>query len=158
MKIGFGLYRHMLDDAHFAFARQCGATHIVVHMCDYFRGSEATSRADQPVGDGSGWGIAEGRIWSSGRTVALRDRMARHGLTFFAIENFDPGHLGPHPVRRPEAATRRWPGCSNSSATWARPASACSATISAWRAWPGASPRMARAAARRRSGWTGATP
>ena len=91
MKVGFGLYRHKLDDAHFAFARQCGATHIVVHMCDYFRGHDATFRLDQPVGDGSGWGIADGRIWSVEELVALREAMARHGLTFFAIENFDPG-------------------------------------------------------------------
>ncbi len=90
MKIGFGLYRHMLDDAHYAFARQCGATHVVVHMCDYFRGSERTSRADQPVGDGSGWGIAEGRVWSADELIAIREAMAKHGLTFYAIENFDP--------------------------------------------------------------------
>ena len=90
MNIGFGLYRHMLDDDHFAFARQCGATHIVAHLCDYFRGSEATARADQPVGGGSGWGIAEGRIWSVDELASLREAMARHGLTFFAIENFDP--------------------------------------------------------------------
>jgi hypothetical protein len=64
MKLGFGLYRHMLDDAHFAFARQCGATHIVAHMCDYFRGSDHNDRGDQPVGDGTGWGVAEGRIWT----------------------------------------------------------------------------------------------
>ena len=90
MHIGFGLYRHMLDDAHYAFARQCGATHVVVHMCDYFRGNERTSRADQPVGDGSGWGVAEGRMWTRAELEAIRDAMARHGLTFFAIENFDP--------------------------------------------------------------------
>ena len=90
MHIGFGLYRHMLDDAHYAFARQCGATHVVVHMCDYFRGNERTSRADQPVGDGSGWGIADGRPWTRAELEAIRDAMAKHGLTFFAIENFDP--------------------------------------------------------------------
>ncbi len=90
MKLGFGLYRHMLDDAHFAFARQCGATHIVVHMCDYFRGNDQTARADQPIGDGSGWGIAEGRVWEVAELVAIRDAMAAHGLTFYAIENFDP--------------------------------------------------------------------
>jgi len=90
LHIGFGLYRHMLDDAHYAFARQCGATHVVVHMCDYFRGNERTSRADQPVGDGSGWGIADGRMWTRAELEAIRDAMGRHGLTFFAIENFDP--------------------------------------------------------------------
>jgi mannonate dehydratase len=92
MKLGFGLYRHMLTDANFAFARQCGATHIVVHMCDYFAGNDRTSRADQPVGDGSGWGIADGRVWSVEELCGIRDAMARHGLSFFAIENFDPLH------------------------------------------------------------------
>ena len=91
MHLGFGLYRHMLDDAHFAFARQCGATHIVAHLCDYFRGSEPGSRRDQPVGGDTGWGTAEGRLWTVEELVALRDAMAQHGLTFFAIENFDPG-------------------------------------------------------------------
>jgi len=90
MKIGFGLYRHMLDDAHFAFARQCGATHIVAHLCDYFRGNERTSRADQPVGGGTGWGVAEGRVWAVDELTALRDTMASHGLKFYAVENFDP--------------------------------------------------------------------
>ena len=91
MKLGLGLYRHMLDDAHFAFARQCGATHIIVHMCDYFRGRTGAARSDQPVGDASGWGIAEGRLWTVDELSALREAMAGHGLTFFAIENFDPG-------------------------------------------------------------------
>lgn len=90
MKLGFGLYRHMLDDAHYAFARQCGATHVVVHMCDYFRGSDRAARSDQPVGDGSGWGVAEGRVWTLAELVEIRDAMAAHGLTFYAIENFDP--------------------------------------------------------------------
>ena len=90
MKIGFGLYRHMLNDAHFAFARQCGATHVVAHLCDYFRGNERTSRADQPVGDGTGWGVAEGRVWTVDELIALRDAMAAHGLKFYAVENFDP--------------------------------------------------------------------
>ena len=92
MKIGFGLYRHMLDDDHFAFARQCGATHIVVHMVDYFLGNERFSRSDQPVGDASGWGFADGAIWTVEELTALRTAMARHDLEFFAIENFDPLH------------------------------------------------------------------
>ena len=90
MKLGFGLYRHMLDDAHFAFARQCGATHVVAHLCDYFRGGDGPSRGDQPVGDLRGWGVAEGRIWSVDDLSALREAMTRHGLVFHAIENFDP--------------------------------------------------------------------
>lgn len=90
MKLGFGLYSHMLDDAHFAFARQCGATHIVAHLCDYFAGHDA-GRGDQPVGGDDGWGVAQGRLWTRQELFALRDAMARHGLVFHAIENFDPG-------------------------------------------------------------------
>jgi hypothetical protein len=31
MKLGLGLYRHMLTRDNFQFARQAGATHLVVH-------------------------------------------------------------------------------------------------------------------------------
>ncbi len=30
MKLGFGLNRHMLDQEHYQFARQCGATHFEI--------------------------------------------------------------------------------------------------------------------------------
>ena len=36
MKLGFGLYKHMLNEAHYKFAKQCGATHLVIHLVDYF--------------------------------------------------------------------------------------------------------------------------
>ena len=58
MHLGFGLYRHQLDRAHLDFARQCGATHIVLHMVDYFRSARANPANDQPVGDDRGWGLA----------------------------------------------------------------------------------------------------
>ncbi len=57
MKLGLGLYRHQLDEEHFRFARQCGCTHVVVHLADYFR-SAGKRLGDQPVGDDSGWGPA----------------------------------------------------------------------------------------------------
>jgi hypothetical protein len=45
MNLGFGLYRHMLTPDYFAFARQVGATHVVVHMVDYFNNKgDATIR------------------------------------------------------------------------------------------------------------------
>jgi hypothetical protein len=36
MKIGLGLYRHMLARGYYDFARQAGCTHVVVHLVDYF--------------------------------------------------------------------------------------------------------------------------
>ena len=96
MKLGFGLYRHQLDGEHFDFARQCGATHLVVHLCDYFHQGSAGSDGDdanQPVGDSGGWGVARGAadpIWSYEGLDALRQQVEAHDLTLWAVENFDP--------------------------------------------------------------------
>lgn len=94
MKLGFGLYRHQLDDDHFRFARQCGASHLVIHMVDYFRSSRSNKPGDQPLGGDDGWGLAgdPDRLWSAEELIAIRDRAARHDLQIEAIENFDPAH------------------------------------------------------------------
>ena len=34
MKIGLGLYRHMLTRDYYDFARQAGCTHVVVHLVE----------------------------------------------------------------------------------------------------------------------------
>lgn len=96
MKLGFGLYRHQLNDDHFRFARQCGATHLVVHCTDYFNQADrSVNRSDdQPTGDAFGWGAAgdPDKLWSAEELIDLRDRAARHGLTLYALENLDPAH------------------------------------------------------------------
>ncbi len=94
MKLGFGLYRHQLNADHFRFARQCGATHLVVHLVDYFRSSRSNRPDDQPVGDDSGWGVAgdPNQLWSFAELDALKTEAASHGLQIEAIENFDPAH------------------------------------------------------------------
>lgn len=94
MKLGFGLYRHMLNREHYRFARQCGATHLVIHMVDYFPKSDEAK--DQPVsgGRGGGWGNAgdPARLWSIDELAAIQKEAAAEGLEIFAIENFDPAH------------------------------------------------------------------
>ncbi len=94
MRLGLGLYYHQLDEEHFRFARQCGCTHIVVHMVDYFRSSRSNLPGDQPVGDDSGWGLAGDpeSLWSLDELKSLRKEVNRHGLEIEAIENFDPAH------------------------------------------------------------------
>ncbi|MFM7183087.1 MAG: mannonate dehydratase [Verrucomicrobiales bacterium] len=94
MKLGFGLYRHQLNADHFQFARQCGATHLVIHMVDYFRSSHSNRIGDQPVGGDSGWGLAgdPDALWSYEELCAIRDDAAFHDLQIEAIENFDPAH------------------------------------------------------------------
>jgi len=94
MKLGFGLYRHMLDREHYRFARQCGATHLVVHLVDYF--NQGARASDQPVagGRGGGWGQAgdPDRLWGIDELAAIRKEAAAEGLEIHAIENFDPAH------------------------------------------------------------------
>lgn len=94
MKLGFGLYRHMLDREHLRFAKQAGATHIVVHLVDYFnQGGKGT---DQPTtgGRGGGWGHAgdPDKLWSVEELREIKALIESEGLVWHAIENFDPAH------------------------------------------------------------------
>lgn len=94
MKLGLGLYKHMLTDENFRFAKQAGATHIVAHFVDYFRGSGRLGNDDQPIGDDQGWGIAgdPDTLWSLEQMVSLKKELEGHDLVLEAIENFDPAH------------------------------------------------------------------
>jgi len=94
MKLGLGLYRHMLNRAHYDFARQCGCTHLVVHLVDYFNKGRQQNKNDQPVGDDSGWGFAgdPDRIWTVDELKKLKNDINAAGLELEAIENFDPAN------------------------------------------------------------------
>lgn len=92
MKLGFGLYRHMLDDENLKFAKQLGATHLVIHMCDYFNQQKNFSHNDQPIGDTKGWGVAKGDIWTVDELLEIKQKVESFGFTWYAIENFDPKH------------------------------------------------------------------
>jgi mannonate dehydratase len=93
MKIGLGLYRHMLSRENYDFARQAGCTHVVIHMVDYFRQSAANPRDNQPTGGKSGaWGVAgdPGSLWTAGELMRIRREIEDAGLILAAIENIDP--------------------------------------------------------------------
>jgi mannonate dehydratase len=94
MKLGLGLYRHMLTPENFQFARQAGATHIVAHLVDYHRGGTHRGRDDQPTGTDQGWGLAgdPDRLWSAEELGVLRREVEAAGLVLEAIENLDPAH------------------------------------------------------------------
>jgi mannonate dehydratase len=94
MKLGLGLYRHMLTRENFQFARQAGATHLVVHLVDYFQGGSHGAGDNQPTGAREGWGRAgdPDRLWSLEELTALRKEVNAAGLTLEAVENFDPAH------------------------------------------------------------------
>ncbi len=91
IKIGFGFYRHMLDEANMRFARQCGATHAVVHLVDY-NSTSGISTDNQPVGDADGWGFAgaTAKEWTKDNMRRIKRELGSQGLEFYAIENLDP--------------------------------------------------------------------
>ena len=66
MKLGLGLYRHMLTRENFQFAREAGATHVVAHLVDYFKGGIHNPSNNQPTGDDHGWGRAgdPNQLWT----------------------------------------------------------------------------------------------
>jgi hypothetical protein len=94
MKLGLGLYRHQLNAEHYRFAKQCGCTHLVIHLVDYFRSSRSNHPGDQPVGDDTGWGLAGNpdKLWAFEELAAIKKEINVHGLELEAVENFDPAH------------------------------------------------------------------
>ena len=62
MKLGLGLYRHMLTPDNFRFARQAGATHIIAHWVDYFQGTVRIPESDA----NRNWGVIQnqGKLWT----------------------------------------------------------------------------------------------
>jgi mannonate dehydratase len=95
MKIGLGLYRHMLTRDYYDFARQAGCTHVVVHLVDYFNQGASNPRNNQPSGGKyEPWGMAGDpeKLWTVEELTNLRREIEDAGLTLAAIENFDPAH------------------------------------------------------------------
>ena len=94
MNLGLGLYRHQLNEEHYRFAKQCGCSHIVAHLVDYFRSSRNNHPGDQPVGDYTSWGLAgdPDQLWTYEELATLKRQINAAGLELEAIENFDPAH------------------------------------------------------------------
>src|ERR1700744_5554218 len=93
MRVGLGLYRHMLSRENYDFARQAGCTDIVIHLVDYFRQSSGNPRDNQPTGGKSGaWGVAgdPGSLWTTSELIKIRREIEDAGLILAAIENIDP--------------------------------------------------------------------
>lgn len=95
MKLGLGLYRHMLAREYFDFARQAGCTHVIVHLVDYFNQGSTNPRGNQPTGSKyETWGVAGDpeTLWTVAELKKLRQEIEDAGLVLGAIENLDPAH------------------------------------------------------------------
>ena len=91
MKLGLGLYRGLLSDDNFKFAKQAGVTHLVVHLVDYFKGKDPVLTSGSP---NMGWGLTQNqdRPWTEDDLRAIKRNIEANGLVWEAIENFDPAH------------------------------------------------------------------
>lgn len=95
MKVGLGLYRHMLTREYYDFARQAGCTHVVVHLVDYFNQGSSNPRHNQPTGErDQPWGVAGDpeKLWTTQELIQIRKAIEGAGLVLVAVENFDPAH------------------------------------------------------------------
>ncbi|HEU4632290.1 MAG TPA: mannonate dehydratase [Gemmatimonadaceae bacterium] len=91
MKLGLGLYRGLLTEDNFRFAQQAGVTHLVVHLVNYFAGANPDVTSGPAA---MGWGTTDGagRLWTEQELRDIKRSIEAHGLTWEAIENFDPAH------------------------------------------------------------------
>lgn len=88
MKVGLGLYRHMLTTENLRFARQAGATHVVAHWVDYFAAGPRIPDARSGT-----WGATDPKpLWTVEELTGLREMVEAEGLTLHAVENLDPAH------------------------------------------------------------------
>ncbi len=95
MKLGLGLYRHMLTRPYYDFARQAGCTHVIVHLVDYFKQGANNPRQNQPTGGKyQPWGVAgdPDKLWTLAELKQIRAEIEEAGLILAGVENLDPAH------------------------------------------------------------------
>lgn len=88
MKLGIGLYRHMLDNDHFDFAKQCGCTDLVVHLANYYDKDKIVMATNDKINYGTS--KAMDSIWELDNINRLVKETEKKGLNIYAIENFSP--------------------------------------------------------------------
>jgi mannonate dehydratase len=85
----------MLTRENYAFARQAGCTHVVIHLVDYFNQGAVNPRNNQPTGGKfQPWGVAGDpeKLWTVEELKKIRKEIEEAGLGLEAIENLDPAH------------------------------------------------------------------
>ena len=88
MKLGIGLYNHMLNNDHFDFAKQCGCTDLVVHLANYYDKDKIVMATNDKVNYGASKPMDP--IWEVDNINRLVKATGEKGLNIYAIENFSP--------------------------------------------------------------------
>lgn len=87
VKLGLGLYRHMLTEDNFKFAQQAGCTAIVAHLANYYADILPATDGNKNYGEVR----KADPIWSLESLLTLKEEMNKYELEFYGIENFNPG-------------------------------------------------------------------
>lgn len=90
MKLGMGLYRDMLDREHFRFARQCGCTHAIVHLVNYYTGSDCNIVTATDANHNYGVPSRDDPIWTAEGIRDLQALARSEGIEIYGVENFNP--------------------------------------------------------------------
>jgi mannonate dehydratase len=90
MKLGFGLYRTMLNPNELKFAKQVGATHIVAHMPGIATEKGAALAAKYGKKLGHGYSAPDDPMWTYEGLRDLKAMVNAAGLELEALENFAP--------------------------------------------------------------------
>jgi mannonate dehydratase len=72
MKLGLGLYRHMLNDEYCAFAVQAGCTQVIAHLVDYFQQAKPIHPTINPPAAETSHGLTgdPSRLWTAAELIA----------------------------------------------------------------------------------------
>lgn len=92
VKLGLGLYKHMLTRDNFKFAKQAGCSHLIIHLADYYSKKVGVVTATD---EKNNYGVAteNDKIWTYERMQELQDLAHEEGLEIFGIENFNPANF-----------------------------------------------------------------
>ena len=89
MKLGLGLYRHMLQKDYFQFAAQCGCTHLIVHLANYYSAEKGIVTATNETSN-YGTALSQDPIWEPENLLALQKEAGEHQNRCSRL------HPGPH--------------------------------------------------------------
>ena len=89
MRLGIGLYRHMLKPDYYQFAKQCGCTHLIIHLANYYNSDDnVVTATDEKSNYGNSF--EHDRIWELDSLLSIKKEAAVYGLEIYGIENFSP--------------------------------------------------------------------
>jgi mannonate dehydratase len=89
MKMGLTLFGSLLNEDGAKFAKQIGASHVVVHLTNYSNGAKPDAYLNGAVGPILGNCSGE-RLWTYEEMADLVGMLRSNGLELAALENFSP--------------------------------------------------------------------